>query len=160
MKKYSSHALGGSNGPKLLLMLGFSVVALLIIATIATMVLSQIKTGTPTPGSRAPLSSDGCSDLTGKPEATIIYNSSQVFSPECLKVTSGTVITYKNESSDVLEVAADPHPTHTGNREVAKGQFDLEIASGKSDSVTVKKKGTFGLHNHNHPSSTAKVIVE
>lgn len=104
---------------------------------------------------------DECQDETGKPEATLVYNENEVFVPACIKISSGTMLIYRNESDFALDVGADPHPTHAGNREVSKQEFELPVQpNGGTASTVMEKTGTFGLHNHENASATATVIVE
>jgi plastocyanin len=152
-RQQSASAMGGKNGPKLMIILGFVVILLLLAATIVGMLLAQSKKVSP-----STLSS--CVDQTGKTEAVMTYRSDKTFTPSCLKVSSGTKVTYKNDSTGALDVATDPHPIHTGNREISNGQFDLAVGPGKVASVTLTKKGTFGLHNHQNASATATVVVQ
>lgn len=105
--------------------------------------------------------SDDCVDETGKSEATLIYDSSENFVPECIKISSGTTVTYRNDSDFSLDVGADPHPSHTGNREVSKKDFELPVEpNGGTASTVMDKVGNFGLHNHANASATATIIVE
>lgn len=102
-----------------------------------------------------------CVDETGKAEATLVYDESENFVPSCIKISSGTTLTYRNDSDFALDVGADPHPTHSGNREVSKKEFELPVKPhGGTASTVMDKTGTFGLHNHENASATATVIVE
>lgn len=91
---------------------------------------------------------------------SIAYTSQRAFLPACVKVLSGSTITYYNQSDKVLEVAADPHPIHKGNREVSDGKFVLEVKPGENASVKPERKGTFGLHDHANSSARAVLVVE
>lgn len=91
---------------------------------------------------------------------SIAYTTQRSFLPACVKVASGTTITYYNQSDKTLEVGADPHPVHNGNKEVSDGKFTLDIEPGRSATTTFTKKGTFGLHDHENSSAHAVVVVE
>jgi len=104
---------------------------------------------------RAPKVTDCASDIT-----TMTYTSAKTFAPSCIRVPSGTVITYTNQSSDTLLVAIDPHPIHTGNKEVSNGEFTLAVAPGASATTTVTTKGTFGIHDHANFGARATIVVE
>lgn len=104
---------------------------------------------------------EDCQDETGKPEATLVYDENENFVPACIKISSGTKLTYRNDSDFALDVGADPHPSHTGNREVSKQEFELPVdPNGGTESTVMDKTGTFGLHNHENASATATIIVE
>lgn len=142
----------------------FGSVAVVIVAIIVVGLLIMMPKGniteTPAPENSQNEANADCFDQTSQAAVTLTYNANEEFAPSCLKVKSGTKITYKNDSQAQLDVGADPHPTHTGNREVSKGEFDLSVAPGESASTTVTKKGTFGLHNHVNASKTATITVE
>lgn len=102
-----------------------------------------------------------CTDQTGQNEVTLTYDENENFVPRCVRVSSGTTIVYKNDSDFPLDVGADPHPTHTGNREVSHQEFELPVEPNGGTATTVMEKtGTFGLHNHENSSATATIIVE
>jgi plastocyanin len=95
----------------------------------------------------------------GSSEVTITY-SSDGFSPSSVKVNSGGTVTWANNSTKEVEIGANPHPIHTGNKEVSGGEFVLKLASGEKSSVTVTKTGTFGYHNHLDSSQGGSITVE
>ncbi len=82
------------------------------------------------------------------------------FSPNCVLIKSGDTVTFVNKSDENIEIAADPHPIHTGNKEVSGGEFVLPVAPGKAEQVTLSKTGNTGFHNHLHSSATGLIIVE
>jgi len=92
-------------------------------------------------------------------EATITYTSSG-FSPSKITVKSGGKITWVNSSDREVAVGANPHPLHTGNREVSGGEFTLNLKPGEQKTVTVEKVGTFGYHNHLNASEDGTIVVE
>jgi plastocyanin len=98
-----------------------------------------------------------CETATG--DVTITYNDDD-FSPHCVKVTSGTSIIWNNDSDSEIQVATDPHPSHTGNREVSNGEFELTVPAGGKATSTLKTTGEHDYHNHLQPSATGVIIVE
>lgn len=110
--------------------------------------------------SATPEVASDCNDQTDSTEVTITYTSERKFSPSCVKVKSGTKVTYKNESSKELQVGANPHPVHTGNKGVSGGEFVLKVPANGTASVTLEKTGTFGFHDHLNASATATVEVQ
>lgn len=81
------------------------------------------------------------------------------FEPASLSVKSGQTITWVNTSKKV-QVASDPHPTHTANSELTNGGFVAELAPGASANVTLTKVGTWGFHDHLSPSMKGSVTVQ
>lgn len=79
------------------------------------------------------------------------------YSPQTLTVPVGTTVVFKNQSSEGMWTASNPHPVHTDLPE-----FDPKKAvnSGESYSFTFSERGTFGYHNHLSPSRTGKIVVE
>jgi plastocyanin len=86
--------------------------------------------------------------------ATITYKSG--FSPAMTTVKSGQTITFKNESTEEIEVNSDPHPTHTDDTDLNVGA----IAPGQSKTVTVTKVGAFGFHNHLDPTEKGNITIQ
>lgn len=91
-------------------------------------------------------------------EATVTFSDSGVTAQVTVK--SGGSVKWVNSSSAKVQVASDPHPTHTTNPEITTGDFVMEIAPGGSTSVTVTKAGTWGFHNHLKPAVRGKIVVE
>lgn len=89
----------------------------------------------------------------------VISVNDEGFSPVQVSVKSGTNLTYKNTSGTKVQIASDPHPTHTANSEVTEGDFVLEVTPGASATVTLTRTGTWGIHNHLSPGVRAKVVV-
>lgn len=89
-------------------------------------------------------------------EELIVYSDAG-FSPAVQEVGAGTTVVFKNESSGPLWMASDPHPVHSGlvGFDALKG-----FSAGQSYSFTFQKAGTWGYHNHLHPSHTGKIVVK
>jgi len=102
-------------------------------------------------------------DSTGieaKDSVTVSYTDDG-FDPPIAKVKAGGMIIWVNDSSRLIQVGSDTHPTHTINKEITKDQFVVELAPGESsDPVKVTKIGQWGYHDHLRASETGEVIVE
>ena len=117
-------------------------------------------TTTPTVTSTPSTSSAGRrSEEETQNKTTITFDGSG-FSPSSTTVKSGGSITWVNSSSQDIEIGANPHPIHTGNKEVSGGEFTLKLTPGQSKTVTVTKVGTFGYHNHLSSSQGGSITVE
>ncbi|MCR4324062.1 MAG: cupredoxin domain-containing protein [Candidatus Curtissbacteria bacterium] len=104
-------------------------------------------------------SSNNQSD-TGDSQSITIAMTDSGFSSQSAKVKSGGTINWVNNSSATIQVASDPHPTHTANREITNGQVTIVLAPGESSSVTVTKTGSWGYHDHLNASTKGTVVVE
>lgn len=94
-----------------------------------------------------------------KDAVTITYTSSG-FSPNTVIVKSGGLITWMNNSDGQVQVGANPHPIHTGNKEITGNEFTLDLDKGQQKTMTVNKTGTFGYHNHINADETGTIIVK
>ena len=109
--------------------------------------------------------------IPGQP-LTVTYTKNG-FNPSSFSVQVGTTVTWVNNSTQQLEVAVDPHPTHTSydgttraehcvaNAPVSSTTFDecVPINPGESWSFTFTKVGSWGYHNHLLPNDTGTVTV-
>jgi plastocyanin len=95
------------------------------------------------------------SESPSQSAATITYDSSG-FHPGSTTVKSGDSVTFVNKSSAEIQVDSNPHPVHTDDTDLNVGS----IAPGQSVTVTLTKKGTFGLHNHLSPGNTTKITIQ
>jgi plastocyanin len=100
----------------------------------------------------------------------VLYTNSG-YLPKEVFIHQGGRVTFHNETSQGMWPASAMHPTHTvypgsnitkcfsGEQE---GIFDScgEIAPGESWSFIFNEAGTWGYHDHRHPASTGKIIVE
>lgn len=87
--------------------------------------------------------------------ATITYTDSG-FEPATVTVKSGSKIKIVNGSQAEIEIASDPHPTHTNNPELNTE----DIEPGATATITVTTVGTWGYHNHYSPTKKGSLIVE
>ncbi len=130
-------------------------VGIVILAAAGWYLLSgQNKTatsGTPAPGkTNVPEMVVG----SGSTKETLTFNGSS-FDRKVLEVKSGGTLTVVNASSVALQFDSDPHPIHTDNSEL-----NVEIIlPGASKTVTLRKTGTWGYHNHLNASQGGKIIV-
>ncbi len=99
------------------------------------------------------------SSQTANAGATIEFKDG-VFSPSSVLIKSGTKITWVNRSPEEIQIGANPHPIHDGNRELSGGEFVLTLESGDSKSVTLNQTGTFSFHNHLQAGEGGTVIVK
>ncbi|MDB5165515.1 MAG: Plastocyanin [Candidatus Saccharibacteria bacterium] len=130
------------------------VVLILIIGIVAYLLVA------PKAASPSGMVSSDCSSMLKRESVDITYTKDNKFSPGCVEVTAGTKLVYLNQSQSMLQVGADPHPIHDGNKELSNGEFVLEVAEGGTASSVVHETGTFGIHNHLNPSATATVVVK
>lgn len=102
----------------------------------------------------------GQAQTGGFGDSQIVTITDSGMSPATVTVKSGGKLTWTNNSSKVVSIASDPHPTHTLNQEVSNGQFVLNLSPGASSTVTLTKVGNWGVHDHLNPSVKMKVIVQ
>lgn len=91
--------------------------------------------------------------------ATIIHKDGE-FTPNCLQISQGTTVTWVNEGSKDIQIGADPHPVHTGNKELSNNEFVLTLGPGEEATVTMEKTGKHGYHDHLNASAGGAIIVE
>ena len=87
----------------------------------------------------------------------VVNYTAQGFSPSSITVPVGSTVQFKNNSSNSVWVASNPHPTHTDYP-----GFDVLKAytNGQAYSFTFKKTGNWGYHNHLNPVESGTVIVQ
>lgn len=105
----------------------------------------------------SPQSEESSPDSESTPDSTdtIIFEGTK-FIPDSITVKSGTTVTVKNESSQDLEFASDPHPIHNDDTDLNAGF----VAPGQSITFTAAKTGTYGFHNHLDSSVQGNITVE
>lgn len=111
------------------------------------------------PGQSQTQSTPQTSETTQQAQTTITYSSSG-FLPATVTAKSGGKITWVNKSDKQVKIGANPHPIHTGNKEVSGGEFTLDLQPGEERTVLVSKVGTFGYHNHLNASEEGTIRVE
>ncbi len=135
--------------------LGLTLVGIVIVIVIGLGVVMLMHGSNGTPGSNSSAGGNVQTAPSSQSVATITYDGSS-FSSAQVTITSGQVVTFKNTSSDPVDVDSDPHPTHTDNPELNIG----EIAPGQSQSVKLTTKGNWGYHNHLNPGQRGRIIVQ
>lgn len=93
-------------------------------------------------------------------EQPTITHAAGKFSPACVTVKPGTMITWVNKDSQAIEVGTDPHPEHTGNREISGNEFVLLVAGGSQATSKLSAEGTHSYHNHTDPDTKGTVVVQ
>jgi plastocyanin len=99
------------------------------------------------------------SDALSQSEVVVVYGSSG-FLPSKVTIKSGSRIRWVNESDRDVRIGVDPHPIHTGSRELSGGEFTLDLRPSEERVVVMSKVGTFGYHNHLNASETGTIVVE
>ena len=89
-------------------------------------------------------------------EGTTITYTDNGFSPDSLRVASGTEVTIKNNSAGDLQFSSDVHPEHTENAELNTAT----VGPGENITITPTDKGTWGYHDHLHSDRIGTIIVE
>ncbi len=125
---------------------------------------------TPAP-TESPAVSPGSASDTIKPSAspsskvvTVTY-SDNGYTPSSVTIPVGGTVTWKNESSQLMWTASNPHPVHNGYPEPGgciSSTFDacMGYGPGTSWSFTFDKIGTWGYHNHLRARNQGVVIVQ
>lgn len=136
-------------------------IALISSVIASAFVLSACSLGTTNSSSSQNVNTaSGQAQQSASADAVTVTISDKGMTPATATVKSGGKVTWTNNSSKSVQIASDPHPTHTGNQEVSGGQFVLDIAPGSSATVTLTKKGIWGVHDHLNTSVKMKVAVE
>lgn len=104
------------------------------------------------------------SSLSASASATVIYTDKGFF-PAPVTIRKGETVVFKNNASDSMWVASNPHPTHSGYPTTGGcvgSTFDAckNIPPGGSWSFTFDISGTWGYHNHLNPSESGTIVVQ
>ncbi len=107
---------------------------------------------------------------TSTPAPVTITLSDKGFSPQKISVTKGTTVTFVNSSSEKMDIASAPHPTHNGydgtNRTTHcatgySGPKPLDQCTPSTTfSFTFDKAGSWPYHNHFNASQYGIVDVK
>lgn len=146
--------------------LGITIVTVLILAGYAAWASSQSSTSTKststtttavtTPAATTPTTTQAATTPNAKP--TVITYTNGVFSPDSVTINSGDQVQFLNtDTSKSVNVASDPHPTHTDLPILNIGVIGVGQSSA---AVTLTKTGTFGYHNHLSSSQKGTIIVK
>lgn len=113
---------------------------------------SKLETKTNTTDTNTNPDTGGCATGT-----RIIYRNNS-FSPSCLKLKSGAAVTFENDGTGEIQIASNPHPTHSDHPILNE---DLKLTRGQSTwQVILTQPSTYGYHNHMNPSHSGKIVVE
>ena len=85
---------------------------------------------------------------------TIVFTDNG-FEKSSYSVKSGEAITVQNNSSSEVQFSSDDHPSHTDNPEINM----QPIAAGASGTLTPRKAGTFGVHDHIRSQFMTELVV-
>ncbi|MDB4940360.1 MAG: Plastocyanin [Candidatus Doudnabacteria bacterium] len=79
------------------------------------------------------------------------------FSPASVTINQGDFVKFTNTDTAPHWPASDPHPTHTGYP-----GFDAlkNLAKGETYTFQFLKSGSWGFHDHLHPTDHGTVIVK
>ncbi len=100
-------------------------------------------------------SSSGAQASVSAQTAVVTYTDAG-FSPSQVAIKQGQWVMFKNESSEAMWVASDPHPFHT---DLPGFDAKTSVAAGGDWSFMFSKTGTWTFHNHLHPSFKGSVVV-
>ena len=87
---------------------------------------------------------------------SITYNSNGTFEPESLTVKVGDLITFKNNSSEGMEIAIGEHESHLSLKDFE----EKEVKSQGSYIFSPRERGSFIFHNHLKPQKSGKLVIE
>ena len=90
------------------------------------------------------------------PDAVTILYTDDGFEPQSYEIKAGGTLTIVNNSAETLQFSSDPHPAHTENSELNADPLE----PGESTQITLNRKGTWGVHNHENSLHKATVVVE
>ena len=139
----------------------FIVVIILLFAFVGFVLLRNNANGTDntnlqdTTGNTEVVGTPPASDQT-KNIVTVTYNGVD-FNPNTVTIKMGDSVTFVKQSSGGMEVASNPHPTHTDYPE-----FDQGDGPQKGNVIYVfvfGRTGTWGYHDHTNPSAKGTIIV-
>lgn len=118
----------------------------------STATSSPIKTTTPTKTTVAPV----VQPTTPASSTLIVTFTDKGFSPTSLTIKKGQTVTFVNNSSGKMWVAANPFPTSS---EYPAFNEKSGVSNGSSWSFTFDKTGVWFYHNHYSPAQGAKIVV-
>ena len=86
---------------------------------------------------------------------SIVILTSNGFEPKTITVKQKTLVIWRNKSGSDSTISSDDHPTHKKYPPLNRGIFK----NGETIALTFDKPGTYGYHDHFHPTRTGTVIV-
>lgn len=127
-----------------------TLVAVLIIGGVALSLASRNKNSQATSGT------NNFTAATAQAQGSVVTYDGSSFSPAQITLKAGQTLTFKNTASMAVVVDSNPHPVHTDDPELNVGS----IAAGQSQTVTLNKTGSFGIHNHINPAQQGQVTIQ
>lgn len=135
---------------------GATITATVTGTTTGTVTVTGTTTGTPTVTGTATTVTPTTTGTPAASEATITYTDGG-FVPDEVKVRPGGTVHFVNNSSRLMWIASDPHPTHTDYPEL---NSNAGLANGQTYSFAFTRVGKWGFHNHEFPTHGGDVEVE
>lgn len=122
--------------------------------------------GTPTPDNGM-VGGDAVAPTTGGAE---VHYTATGFTPKSVTIKAGEKVTFINDTSGAMWVAADEHPTHTEYDSTDRAThcsgsyagatpFD-QCQAGSSYTFVFTKAGSFEYHNHSAAQFSGMVVVQ
>lgn len=96
-------------------------------------------------------------DIPAEPFAVSVRENG--FAPVYGRVLSGTAVTWTNDSSHVIEIAPDDHPSHQRYQGVWEDVGAGRIAPGETYTFIFSVPGSYSYHNHLIPEQTGTITV-
>ena len=92
--------------------------------------------------------------------ANDISVTSSGFSPGTLTVSAGSQVKWTNNTTSVVYVAPDDHPTHVKYQGIWNDDGSGQISPGQSYSHTFTVPGTYTFHDHLNSLRTGTIVVQ
>ncbi len=140
-----------------------NILLILVIVVLAVggfvLVQSKSKTEAPTKTTTTPSAMEKSpskeTEVMSQTEDTVTLSDTG-FAPATITVKKGDKVVWLNKSGDSATVDSDNHPTHLLYPPLNMGTFK----DGDKHELVFDKTGTFGYHDHFHPSRKGTVVVE
>lgn len=135
------------------------IIAIFVIGAGVFFMTTNSDQGTVEPGPATQETENGQEDATEEDptnEVVITYTDSG-YAPDSVTISSGTTVTFVNESSGFMWPASDIHPTHS-----ILPEFDPQrpVEEGGTYSYTFTEEGAWSFHDHLMPRITGEIVVE
>lgn len=145
------------NRKALLIIVAVAALVTLVVVLIASSGKEEKKTEvkTTTAPTSAPKATATASSQSQSSGAKVTVDDSG-FNPKTVTIKAGQSVTWQNNSGTTIDIASDPHPTHT----ILPDLRSNALANGKSYTFTFTKAGSFGYHDHLNTSMKGTVVVQ
>lgn len=87
---------------------------------------------------------------------SVTYGGNGTFEPDSLTVKVGDLVTFKNNSDKIMEIAMGEHDAHLP----LKGFEEKEVKPQGSYIFSPREKGNFIFHDHLKPQKSGKLVIE